>query len=139
MGMLVLALAGAPAQAATADPTTSAADSTAFAQSPGISPAPERVTHVGRYDFADYDCRLGRACLAVWDPTVGNWKVFDLYRCGTYSVSYWYDLGAMKNNQTGGAAVRTFGSGGGLLGTYPPNGNGLYEVNWTPVWTVRPC
>ncbi|MEE6263065.1 hypothetical protein [Plantactinospora sonchi] len=136
VGMLLCALAGAPAQAAPAPPV---ADSTVMAASPGISPAAERVTHVGRYDFADYPCPLGRACLAVWDDTVGQWKVFHLYRCGAYTLSNWYDLGAMKNNQTGSAAVRTYGSGGGPIRTYPPNGNTIYEVDWYPVWTVRPC
>lgn len=141
LAMLVPALVGAPAQAAPATKAASAvgAASSVLATSPGISPAAERVTHVGRYGFADYHCAAGRACLAVWDSTVGMWKVFDLFRCGSYRLSYWYDGGAMKNNQTGGAAVRTYGSGGGLIWTYGPNGNGIYEVDWNPVWSVRPC
>ncbi|GLI00959.1 hypothetical protein [Phytohabitans aurantiacus] len=139
LAMLVLGLTGAPAQAAEADRAASVAGSAVAAISPGISPAAERVTYVSRYGFADYDCRSGRACLAVWDVNVNSWKVFDLFQCGSYRLSYWYDLGGMKNNQTGGAVVRTYGSGGGLILPYAPNGNGVYEVDWNPVWSVRPC
>lgn len=142
LAMLALVPAAAPAQADRADRADStpvAAQASVLTPSPGISPAADRVTHVGRHDFADYYCRLGRACLAVWDVNFGDWKVFDLFRCGAYSLSYWYDGGAMKNNQTGNAAVRTYGSGGGLIKSYPPKGNELYEVDWFPVWTVRPC
>lgn len=136
LGMLLLVLVGAPAQAA---PPTSTMASSALAPSPGISPAAEFVTHVGRYDFAGYNCPSGRACLAVWDVNTSSWKVFHLYRCGTYRLSYWNDEGALKNNQTGGYAVLTYGSNGGQLGAYPARGNALQEVDWTPVWTVRPC
>ncbi len=143
LGVLV---AGGVATAAHAEPAvarsaaTTAADHTAAAVSPGISPAAERIRFVGLFD--SYDCPLGRACLAVWDPTRTAYKVFDLFRCGTYRLSFWHDQGTMKNNQTGGAAVWLFDGSGNPIESSPkpPTGNdAFYEVDWDPVWSVKPC
>jgi hypothetical protein len=136
LGLLVLVGASAPAHATSGGPAASTGESSVTANSPGISPAAERIRYVGLFD--SYSCPSGRACLAVWDPNRTQYKVFDLYRCGLYSVSYWHDWGSMRNAQTGGAAVRTYGANGQLLGTFPP-GAGYYQFNWDPVWKVRPC
>jgi hypothetical protein len=138
---LAMLAAGGSATAAHAAPASVAAPTaqSAAAVSPGISPAAEQIRFVGL--FEDYGCRSGRACLAVWDPTRTQYKVFDLYRCGMYSLSYWYDMGTMKNNQTGGAAVRLYDGNGQQIGS--PFGwtgeGGLYQFSWDPVWKVKPC
>ena len=112
-------LAAAPAQAAApadravsdtaltapASPANAQAKSGVLARSPGISPAAERVRYVSS---GSYDCPYERLCARVWDPTVGQYKVFDLWACHTYSLSYWGgggDGGGFINNQTTGTVA----------------------------------
>jgi hypothetical protein len=137
LATLVLAVANAPAQAAPVAQTAPAVESSVAAVSPGISPAAERIRYIGLFD--PYSCDSGRACLAVWDPTRTQFKVFDLFRCGTYSLSFWHDQGSMRNTQTGGAIVRLYRGDGSLFGEFPPSGAGYYQFNWDPVWKVKPC
>lgn len=139
LGMLVLAGASGPAQAAPDVPSAPAGGLSVAAMSPGISPPAEHTYHIDYFD--DYNCPLGRACMQVWDPTVGKWKIFNLFRCGTYNLSYWYGWGTMRNNQTDDAAVVLYGENGADLGSYPPSGppEFFYQVNWTPVWRIKPC
>ena len=105
---------------------------------PGISPAAEQIRYIGLFD--SYSCRAGRACAAVWDPTRLQYKVFDLYRCGTYSLVNWFDNGMLKNNQTGGAVVITYLQNGAEHGRFGHTGpDGFYQFSWDPVWKIKPC
>jgi streptogramin lyase len=85
---LIATLFAAPPQAASAAPA---------AASPSISPAAEHSEHVARDKFAEYPCPAGRACFAVWDDNTNNWLVFNLFRCGLYSVFNWRG-GGLRNN-----------------------------------------
>jgi hypothetical protein len=138
LAMVLLAGATAPAQAAPGNaPAPAGAQSLGY-DSPGISPPAERIRHVGL--AGDYDCPTGRACFAVWDPVLLKYKVFDLYHCRLYSLSFWYGMGSFSNAQTGGAAVVLHGQNGPLPGSYPPTGSGAYyQLNWDPVWKIKPC
>ncbi|MDR7320214.1 MULTISPECIES: hypothetical protein [Catenuloplanes] len=56
----------------------------------------------------------------VWDPTVSNWKVFDLYTCNRYHFSYWDGPGLYLNHQTGSAVSSVYNQSGGVLHTFTP-------------------
>jgi hypothetical protein len=133
VGMLIVLGANVPAQAAPGAPIGNVNDA---AVSPSISPAAERIRYVA--DPYNYSCASGRACFAVWDPNRSRYKVFDLYYCNTYNLSYWHDWGTFRNSQTGGATVILYGQSGPLPGSYPPF-SGYYEGNWDPVWRIKPC
>jgi hypothetical protein len=134
LGMLVVAAANVPAQAA---PDASAPrEVNVAAVAPGISPAAEQIRYVS--DLHDYSCGSGRACFAVQDPTQGRYKVFDLFHCGTYNLSNWHGVGTFRNSQTGGAAVVLYDQNGPFPFEYPP-AFWYYELNWDPVWRIKPC
>lgn len=144
LGMLIVVGANVPAQATPDTSTTPtwdasvtgpARDASVAAVSPGISPAAFDIRYVG--DPFNYSCASGRACFAVWDPTRGLYKVFDLYYCGTYHLSYWYGDGTFRNSQTGGAAVYLYDLDG-PIGPFPP-ASGYYVGNWDPIWRIQPC
>src|SRR4051812_31709190 len=87
LAALGMALTGGTVQAAAANEAPAPAPTSTMAGTPGMSPAPERTTYVARDKFYAYDCRSGRACLAVWNEPGGNWRVFDMYACTTYYLS----------------------------------------------------
>ncbi|MFJ9242745.1 hypothetical protein [Streptomyces sp. NPDC101776] len=142
--VLTMLLGAAPAHAAqTPDSASPAVSSTAqytpasaLANSPGISPAAERIRYV---DTDTYDCPYERLCARVWDPNVGRYKVFDLYTCRTYSLSYWEGAGGFYNNQTTGTVAR-FYNGSGV----DVHDSTAYSVapagwNWSPIWKIKNC
>ncbi|MBY8874310.1 hypothetical protein K7640_20985 [Micromonospora sp. PLK6-60] len=107
----------------------------AAAIAPTISPAARRVRHVS--NPATTSCPSGNLCAFVWDPTRGNWKVFDLYYCHRYSLSYWQGTGSYNNHQYGGVRVTFYGQSGNVLKTFTKTGKGTQ--NWNPVWSIRNC
>jgi hypothetical protein len=137
LATLGMALVGGSLQASAAESPAGVAKTVAAA--PGMSPAPERATYIGRYDFYDYNCPSGRACLAVWNQAGSNWRVFDMYACRTYYLSNAY-TGAIKNKQTGGALVSMYGASGNFLYAFGTDTEPEpRSVNLEPVYSVRPC
>src|SRR5262249_35916228 len=58
---------------------SSAASASILAVSPTITPAARRVRHAAT--IGGYDCPSGNLCVALWDPTTSDYKVFDLFAC----------------------------------------------------------
>lgn len=154
---LVAALAVASAALFVAGPTQAATDSadskaghvmvlpaaphgvtpkSTAANSPGISPAADKVVHVAFDDHVV--CTSGNFCTAVWDPTTNDWKVFFLFTCRKYYLSYWQGDGTYMNSQTGGAVAIFYGQNGNELKRIPA-GEAHYPYNWDPVWSIRNC
>ncbi|MFI5841650.1 hypothetical protein ACIA8K_18270 [Catenuloplanes sp. NPDC051500] len=120
-----------------AGPAPDAATIAAMAAvSPGMSPTPRRVRHQNPGDF--WDCPSGNLCLDAWDPTTGNWKVFDLYNCNRYYFSNWEGTGYHLDNQTGGVTSYVYNQSGGVIASFTPGG-GITGINWTPAWSIRNC
>lgn len=144
--VLAMWLGAAPAQAAqAADSASPAVSSTtaqhvqasALASSPGISPAAERVRYVSG---SSYDCPYERLCVRVYDPTVGSYKVFDLYTCHTYSLSYWNGTdGGFFNNQTTGTVARFYNQSGGVVYSSTAYGIAPAGWDWGPIWKIKNC
>ncbi|AYC35912.1 hypothetical protein DWG14_00120 [Streptomyces griseorubiginosus] len=108
----------------------------AAANSPTTSPAAGRVVHVA--SGSTVNCTSGSLCTAVWDPTTGDWKVFFLYNCARYSLSYWNGGGYYVDSQTGGVTSYFYGQSGNVLKRFTPD-NTVYSYDWTPVWSIRNC
>lgn len=123
-------------QTAPSAPLSTQADVGVMASSPQVSPSAERVRYVT--SGSDYTCSYGRLCTRVWDPVVGKWKVFDLYTCRTYSLSYWNGTGGYVNNQTTGTKARFYNSSGGVIKTSTALDKST-SYNWTPVWKIKNC
>ncbi|MER5213779.1 hypothetical protein ABT063_25200 [Streptomyces sp. NPDC002838] len=143
--VLIMLLGVAPAQAA--DSAAQAVGSPAQqvgaqvnagvpANSPGISPAAERIRYV---DSDTYDCPYGRLCARVWDPNVGRYKVFDLWACHTYSLSYWGGIGGFYNNQTTGTVARFYNQSGGVVHSSTAYSVAPAPWNWDPIWKIKNC
>ncbi|MEU7398366.1 MULTISPECIES: hypothetical protein [Streptomyces] len=148
--VLASAFAAAPAHATSDTPSesgsrimimppapreTAAASSRAVAAvSPTVSPAADYVhTTSGN----PVECTSGNLCAGVWDPAVGKYKVFFLYQCAQYSLSYWNGVGQAVNNQIGAAAF-FYGQNGQVLDVALPE-NRPFTYDWTPVWSIRNC
>ncbi|MFC9731804.1 hypothetical protein ACFWGM_07700 [Streptomyces roseolus] len=146
-------LATAPAQAAPppdrassdtaatapAAPAVAEAEVGVPATAPTISPAAERVRYV---TDGTYTCPTGRLCARVWDPTQGKYKVFDLYYCNTYSLSYWGgggDGGGFKNYQTNGTVARFYNSSGGVVHSSTAPDIAPATWSWDPIWKIKNC
>ncbi|MGW8983558.1 hypothetical protein ACWGQ9_12955 [Streptomyces parvus] len=112
------------------------ADVGVLATSPQISPAAERIRYVT--SNTDYTCASGRLCTRVWDPVVKKWKVFDLWVCKTYSLSYWGGTGGYVNWQTKGTKAIFYKENGTQhsSSTAPTSTN---SYNWNPVWKIKNC
>ncbi|WP_051722334.1 hypothetical protein [Streptomyces albus] len=123
-------------QTAPPAPVGARADAGAMASSPQVSPSAERIRYVSSGN--DYTCSYGRLCTRVWDPVAGKWKVFDLYVCRTYSLSYWNGYGGYVNNQTTGTKAYFYNSSGGVIKTSTAL-NTSTSYNWTPVWKIKNC
>ncbi|MCZ7412933.1 MULTISPECIES: hypothetical protein [unclassified Streptomyces] len=109
------------------------------ATSPSISPAAKRIRYV---TDGSYSCSYGTLCLRVWDPTRGKYKVFDLYYCNTYHLSYWGsggDGGGFYNNQTTGTVATFYNSTGGVYHSSTAYSVAPSWFSWDPVWTVKNC
>ena len=141
------AQAAAPADRAVSDTavTAPAAPASAHAKagvratSPSISPAAERVRYVSG---STYDCPYERLCARVWDPTRSTYKVFDLYTCHTYSLSYWGgggDGGGFYNNQTTGTVAKFYNSAGAVVLSSTAYGVAPADWNWDPIWKIKNC
>jgi hypothetical protein len=105
------------------------------ANAPSVSPS-VRTIHVATGE--PYTCDTGNLCLEVWDPTTSNWKVFYLYNCRKYSLSYFNGWGDFTDYQTGGVRSYFYGQSGNELRSFTPP---QLEVpqDWGPVWSVRNC
>ncbi len=133
--------AGAAAQAAPAARATvliapPAPERAVSAATPTISPAARQVRFVAPGQF--YNCDQGNLCVTVWDPTVGLFKIFDLYQCRTYTLSNWFGAGLYWNAQTGGAVAR-FYDGSWRVVVSAPVSVVDKEINWDPLWYIRNC
>ncbi|MEV6200066.1 hypothetical protein AB0M64_08845 [Streptomyces sp. NPDC051771] len=127
------------ASAVTVVPAAAPAEVGVRASAPTISPAAERVRYV---TDGTYSCPSGRLCARVWDPTQGKYKVFDLYRCNTYSLSYWSgggDGGGFKNSQTDGTVARFYNSSGGVAHSSTAPDIAPSWWNWDPIWKIKNC
>lgn len=144
-GLMLTMLLGVPtAQAAqtpdSASPAVAAtaqrAQAGALVNSPGISPAAERVRYVSS---GTYSCPYGRLCVRVWDPNAGSYKVIDLYRCATYSLSYWNGGGGFINNQTTGTVARFYNQSGGVVFSSTAYDIAPAGWDWGPIWKIKNC
>ncbi len=108
----------------------------AAANAPSISPS-VNTTHVAY--GGSITCPEGNLCTAVQDPTTNSWKVFFLYTCRRYSVSYWNGDGHYADAQTGGVTSYFYGQSGNELLRFTPDGGVDHPYNWGPVWSIRNC
>jgi hypothetical protein len=74
----------------------------------------------------------------VWDPTTGSYKVFKLYTCAKYSLSYWQGLGTYFDNQSSGARTTFYNSSSGVITSFYPDYTN-HNYNWDPVSYIRNC
>ncbi|MFF7814540.1 hypothetical protein ACFZCF_21875 [Streptomyces sp. NPDC007945] len=131
--------AGDRAPAVTVVPADAPAGARVMASAPTISPAAERVRYVSD---GTYTCPSGRLCARVWDPTQGSYKVFDLYYCNTYSLSYWGgggDGGGFKNSQTNGTVARFYNSSGAVAHSSTAPDIAPSWWSWDPIWKIKNC
>ncbi|MDP9793543.1 hypothetical protein J2S43_002055 [Catenuloplanes nepalensis] len=119
----------ASAQLSTLDPLD--------ANTPTMSPAPRRVYNAA--DGSEWICPVENLCVAVWDPTQSNWKVFDLYTCNRYYFSYWDGDGLYLDRQTAGTVSSVYNQSGGVLHTFTPDYPTVHVYNWSPAWSIRNC
>jgi hypothetical protein len=153
--MLVAVFTIGPAQAAapsthhaagivlTAPPAPSGTVSAlaAAATAPTISPS-VTTGHVAA--GGSYTCPYKDLCALPWDPTTGSWKIFYLYDCAKYAVSYWDGTGYYLDNQTTSAVSAFYNQSSAVLsppGYFTADGTGRVQqsYNWTPVWYIRNC
>jgi hypothetical protein len=149
LSVLLSAFAAGPVQAATDSPHAQdshtmimppapegagLSSSRVAAASPTISPS---ANYVHTTSGNPVDCDEGYLCPAVWDPSVGKYKVFFLYYCNRYSLSNWNGWGEVVNNQIGAAAF-FYGQNGEVLDAVLPD-RVAYDYDWTPVWHIRNC
>ncbi|MDX3643175.1 hypothetical protein [Streptomyces sp. MB09-02B] len=130
VGTLTLVLASALTSG-----TAQAASSATSAASPTTSPA---VRSELLAPGSGIVCSSGNFCASVWDPNANRFRVFYFYNCGRYSLSNWGGWSEAQNSQTGSAVARIYGASGNELASYPAN-NGVYAVDWTPVYSIRNC
>ena len=117
---------------------SSAASASILAVSPTITPAARRVRHAAT--IGGYDCPSGNLCVAVWDPTTSDYKVFDLFACNLYALHNWHSVGSDRDNQTGNVLSTYYDQNQSPLISFRPNGGELFIVDsWEPVWFIRNC
>ncbi|MFG3037445.1 hypothetical protein ACGFYZ_11120 [Streptomyces sp. NPDC048330] len=104
------------------------------AVSPTVSPWAD---YVHTSSGSPVTCASGNLCTGVWDPVVGKYKVFFLYRCHQYALSHWNGVGQVVNNQVGAAAF-FYGQNGQVLDVVLPEPT-PFTYDWTPVWSIRNC
>lgn len=102
--------------------------------SPYISPAARQIRHSSS---TNVPCTSGNFCASVWDPTTGDWKIFDLFDCHTYALSYWQGPGQYNNAQVGGVRVEFQDQNHNILRSFTATGTGTQ--NWDPVWFIKNC
>ncbi|MGI5456391.1 hypothetical protein ACQEWB_25140 [Streptomyces sp. CA-249302] len=106
------------------------------ANAPTISPS-VNTTHVAY--GGTITCPSGNLCAGVQDPTTNSWKIFYLFTCAKYSVSYWNGDGHYADSQTGGVTSYFYGQSGNELTHFTPDGGVDHPYNWGPVWSIRNC
>lgn len=134
LAAMVMALTAAPADAAAPANHTSWARSAAvvvpLTSSPTISPAvPTSYLEPGQDIFTQCATR-GHLCAAVWDPFQAKYKLFHMFVCHTYSVSFWNNTGKWYNNQTPPVSTAIMGQSHNVL---PPGNNipiGSSDLNY---------
>ncbi len=85
---------------------------------------------------AALECPLGYFCMYTDPNYVGN--QYNLYYCGTYTLTDWVVQGSYRNNQyTGTVALLRGQSGNTVTRSVAPESDPSYD--WTPIWTVVPC
>ncbi|MFE2013618.1 hypothetical protein [Streptomyces sp. NPDC059491] len=104
------------------------------AVSPTVSPWAD---YVHTSSGSPVTCASGNLCTGVWDPVVGKYKVFFLYRCHQYALSHWNGVGQVVNNQVGAASF-FYGQNGQVLDVVLPEPT-PFTYDWTPVWSIRNC
>ncbi|MEU3972097.1 hypothetical protein [Streptomyces bacillaris] len=107
-----------------------------MATAPQISPAAERVRQVA--PGSSFTCSRGRLCAMVWNPVAKKWRIFDLYVCRTYSLSYWSGSGGYVNNQTPGTKASFYNQGNKVIHTSVA-ADAKSGYNWGPVWKIKNC
>ncbi|MFC4052619.1 hypothetical protein ACFOY4_23270 [Actinomadura syzygii] len=98
---------------------------------PSTSPS---VDHRFVPDGGSFTCARSYACAVV--PYSNGAYVFNFYRYGGYSLSYWHGNGAFVNNQTDGAAARYDDANGHQVGCVPA-GIARNGIDWNPIWRIR--
>ncbi|MDF4252153.1 hypothetical protein [Streptomyces sp. WMMB303] len=154
-GTMLATVPAAQAQAPDAVQATGSAERVGSGQRATVPPAPvnkrasagitatsPKISPSAGYKYVvsagSYTCDYGNLCTPVWDPTVGKWKVFFLYYCNTYSLSYWNGEGNYYNNQTTGTKAHFYNSSGGTYQTSTaPDPN--RPIDWDPVWKIKNC
>lgn len=126
----------ATASARTASSASTKQTITPDAESPAISPAPAWTKHVSNQ--GDGGCGSGYVCAWVWDPNWGDYKVYGLYVCHTYALSYWENGGMIRNNQTGGAVTTLYYENYKVFSSISP-GHYEYIAAWDPIWYIKSC
>jgi hypothetical protein len=100
------------------------------------TPAPTTSPAAVRRYFTTADtftCAYQYVCAAV--PYGTGSYIFDFYYYGTYRLSYWHGVGAIINNQSGGAAARLLDINGHQVTCVPPPAS--FFINWDPIWYIR--
>ncbi|CAL9279694.1 hypothetical protein [Streptomyces sp. SudanB182_2057] len=108
---------------------------TVLASSPGISPSVS-TSHLP--PNTPYTCSSGNLCAVVWDPTTSDFKIFYLFNCAKYSLSYWSGNGNYYDAQTGGVTSYFYGQSGNVLKSFTPDFTN-HTQDWSPVWSIRNC
>ncbi len=91
-----------------------------------------------------FTCPSGNFCTIVANPVTGGVRVFKLFTCTTYSMSFWEGSGFYIDNQTGNPGTVVFDRNMHALnppGTIFPDGPNApaHGINWSPVWFIRNC
>lgn len=116
--------------------TTTASPRVTYTASPAsISPGVATAVVTGSQTVPD--CKTGYLCLGVTSDGGNHYKLFKLYRCGTYTLHNFLGWGEIINHQTGGAVGLLYGSRHNLLSRAADHTHA--GVNFTPVYYVRPC
>ncbi|MET8684393.1 hypothetical protein ABZV77_09275 [Streptomyces sp. NPDC004732] len=103
--------------------------------SPTVSPEPKRIYHT---TDGLSSCRSGRFCTETWDKVEKSWKIHVFWKCGTYKLSNWEQVGAYINNQDG-ANAKVLNADKKLVWPEIPPNNKKGWGNWSDAWYIRPC
>jgi hypothetical protein len=105
------------------------------ATSPTISP-PVQTRHAKPGSIGS--CSQGFLCAGVWDPTTSDWRIFDMYACTTYSLSYWQGNGAYIDNQTNNVVSYFYDQNRQVRNSFTPDAKD-HPYNWNPIWYIKTC
>jgi hypothetical protein len=105
------------------------------ATSPTISPA-VHTRHAKPGSIGS--CSPGYLCAGVWDPTTLDWKIFDMYACNTYALSYWQGNGAYFDNQTNNVVSYFYDQSHRVRNSFTPDAKN-HPYNWDSIWYIKTC